>query len=193
MRHLKWSREEFFGPSGRVPSCFIVNKSSNAEGELYSKCISFCHLNEIWDLPSAWDFTTASAYTRTTSSVPLGRTKDRPPSYLRTNSSIFVCSPGGLTNRRSASSVLKAFRSPTTTLTRRFGRSAYNEFHSTPEYDLWASTTSTSNMSENASPTVWLIRCVRLIKWFRAVDCAGVEGSWPISLSWVDLENRTVP
>lgn len=133
LHHKPNQRPGMLGLSVHVRSCERIHKS-------YS--------------PSAWDFARASAYTLTTSSVPLGRTKDRPSSYLRTKSSILACNMGGLVSLRSASSVLKAFRFATLTLTSRLGRSTYSESHSRPLYDLWARTTSTSNMSEMASPTV---------------------------------------
>lgn len=55
----------------------------------------------------------ASAYTRTTSSVPEGRTKERARLYLLTKASMASCRPAGLTGRLSASVVSITRRSAT--------------------------------------------------------------------------------
>src|SRR5258708_881001 len=77
------------------------------------------------DSPSASALVNASAYTLTTSSVPLGLTNDLPFVYLCTRSVSFACRPSGLSSSRSAlpGRVTNAPRLGTLTLTRRFGRS----------------------------------------------------------------------
>lgn len=106
------------------------------------------------DSPSANSLVAASAYTLTQSSVPLGLTKLLPLSVFATIASTPACNPSGVTTFLSASSVLKAYRSLTNTLTNRLGRSVYAASHSPGPHLRCKRTVSTRSMSLKASPTV---------------------------------------
>ena len=137
----------------------------------------------------------ASAYRRTTSSVPLGRTKARPEGTRAAAASMASCSGAGDTTRVSSGVVTTALRSGTAILDCRDGRSAYTPSHSTTLHPFSASTASTNRASDSASPMAWLISCAAASRRRRAAAAGGDRPSVAIPRSAAKKSgwNSTVP